>query len=316
MLAKSLHKPNPECRPFNSIYVANNLDRNTLVSAMNIGAELAKPIDTFIKKVSSGIGEWYKPTGIVRTAKAEAKAQLIMATSDIMVTEVQRRAAERLRLEETTKQINMETIAQNAIPFLSNETKPELVEDDWIAKFFDKCRLTSDGEMQTIWSKILAGQANCPGSFSKRTIDIVSNLEQKDAKAFEIACSFVVLINEKPTLLFFEPARTLYPFNLTSIMMHLASVGLVQQHPVSLVTAYSGEELNAIYFDTTLHVSLRYPDLNYLPVGTAALTVSGEELYRVANPIRIYGFAQYVIEKWATGEYVTSCSLRVTENQV
>jgi hypothetical protein len=49
------------------------------------------------------------------------------------------------------------------LPELTEAATPEKLEDDWITNFFDKCRLISDEEMQTLWSKVLAGEANAPG---------------------------------------------------------------------------------------------------------------------------------------------------------
>ena len=34
------------------------------------------------------------------------------------------------------------------------------MEEDWIANFFDKCRIVSDSEMQSLWARVLAGEAN------------------------------------------------------------------------------------------------------------------------------------------------------------
>jgi hypothetical protein len=71
-----------------------------------------------------------------------------------------------------------------ALPEVSPEAKPESMEDDWIANFFDKCRLISDEEMQSLWARILAEEANASGRFSKRTVDLVGTLDKSDALLF------------------------------------------------------------------------------------------------------------------------------------
>jgi Protein of unknown function (DUF2806) len=50
------------------------------------------------------------------------------------------------------------------------------VNDDWITNFFDKCRIVSDEEMQQIWAKVLAVEANKPGTYSKRTVNFLSSV--------------------------------------------------------------------------------------------------------------------------------------------
>lgn len=68
----------------------------------------------------------------------------------------------RLFAEEAKKQANIEAITLKALPDVKPEAKTEGVEDDWIANFFDKCRLISDEQMQSLWARILAGEANSP----------------------------------------------------------------------------------------------------------------------------------------------------------
>ena len=43
----------------------------------------------------------------------------------------------------------------------------------------------SNEKMQEIWGKILAGEANKPGNFSRKTLDIVEELDQNDASFFQ-----------------------------------------------------------------------------------------------------------------------------------
>ena len=61
----------------------------------------------------------------------------------------------------------MEDITAKAVPQLNKNEKPESMENDWIVNFFDKSRIVSDNEMQQLWSRILAGEANAHGTYSK-----------------------------------------------------------------------------------------------------------------------------------------------------
>jgi hypothetical protein len=130
-------------------------------SLINLG-DLSKPANTFIKKISDAIGGLYKPFQIRRVAQAEADADKIRAVAQIEITELQHRAVSRLFAEEAKKQHNIEAITLKALPDIKSDSLPENVEDDWIANFFDKCRLISDEQMQSLWARILAGEANSP----------------------------------------------------------------------------------------------------------------------------------------------------------
>ena len=128
-------------------------------SLVNLG-ELSKPFTVLIEKISHAVGTLYEPVKIEKVAKAEAKAAKIKAQSEIEVTDLQRRAEQRRFEEEERNQKNMEDITAKAGPHLNQDANPEAMDDDWIANFFDKCRIVSNSEMQSLWSQVLAGEAN------------------------------------------------------------------------------------------------------------------------------------------------------------
>ena len=156
---------------------------DTSSSLVNLG-ELSKPADTLIRKVSNAVGGLFAPYQIKRLAKAEAKAALTKAQSEIDVTDLHKRAAHRWINEEAQRQNNMENIIARALPQLSESANADSVENDWIVNFFDKSRIVSDEQMQDLWSRILAGEANAPGTYSKRTVNFLSDLDKVDADLF------------------------------------------------------------------------------------------------------------------------------------
>jgi hypothetical protein len=159
-------------------------------SIIDVG-KLAKPATVLIKKISDAIGGIARPYQIVRVAEAQAQAEAakIKAISKTEISEIEERALRRLVLEESKKQNNIENITAKALPQLVEQSQPQNVEDDWISNFFDNCRLISDEEMQKLWAKVLAGEANEPGKFSKRT----------DNTAMIVAKR--VVLNEAPLIL-------------------------------------------------------------------------------------------------------------------
>src|SRR5258708_26000038 len=137
-------------------------DSDGKLSLINVG-DWSKPANPLIEKISDAIGAVFKPGQIIRVAEAEAIVDRIRTTAEIERTERLQRAAIRFLAEETKKQENIESIISKALPEVSEQAKPEQVEDDWIANFFDKCRLISDEDMQKLWAKLLSGEANSPG---------------------------------------------------------------------------------------------------------------------------------------------------------
>jgi len=272
-------------------------DKST--SLVNLG-ELSKPANTLIKKVSSAIGGVFEPWQIKRVAKAEAEASLIKAKTDIEITDLHRRAMHRFVEEEATRQENMEKITKKSLPHLKEESKPDNMEDDWVTNFFDKSRIVSDEEMQSLWAQVLAGEANNPGSYSKRTVNLLGDLDKKDAILFQSLCRFGWLVGEF-TPLVFDPQASIYNdlgINFGSLS-HLDSLGLIQFNgvggfnrqrlPKSFLVAYCGQPL-------TLTMSKEKD--NTLSVGIVLLTQAGKELALISNAPGVDGFFEYVKEKW------------------
>lgn len=163
---------------------------------------LSKPATVLIEKISNAVGGVFKPYQIVRVAKAEAEAERIRAKSEIQIGDFHRRALHRFLEEEARRQSNIEAITKQALPLLEDKSAPEKVENDWITNCFDKARIVSDDEMQRLWAKVLAQEANAPGAFSKRTVNLIGDLDKQDALAFTRVCGFGWMIGNVTPLIF------------------------------------------------------------------------------------------------------------------
>lgn len=67
--------------------------------------------------------------------------------------------------------------------------------EDFINRWRSEARLISEELAQLIWGKILAEEINSPNSISLRTLDVIKNLNKKEAEAFAKAAKFVVFNN-------------------------------------------------------------------------------------------------------------------------
>ena len=198
-------------------------------SLINFGGDITKPADTFIKKVSKGVVGIFGPYQIKRRAKAEAEAAVIKAQAEIQITELHRRAMHRFIEEEAQKQKNIEDITNQAIPLLSEKSDAEKMNDDWVTNFFDKSRIVSDKEMQGLWARVLAGEANEPGSYSKRTVNCLGDLDKVDADLFTKLCGFGWEIGNVVPLIFDDQAKIYSENGITfNALSHLESIGLIQ----------------------------------------------------------------------------------------
>lgn len=269
--------------------------------------DLSKPVDTLIEKISDAIGGIFKPYQIRRVARAEADADMIRAVTQIEITELQGRALHRFILEEARKQDNIESITSKALPGVSVQAKPQNVEDDWIVNFFDKCRLISDEEMQTLWARVLAGEANAPGQFSKRTVDLLASLDKTDAEAFTKLCSFGFFIGDVVPLVYDVEAAIYRDHGINfSVLTHLDSIGLVRFDALAgFVRRGFAQKGFTHYYGQQVWIEFQQPASNELNQGYVLLTKAGQQLAPICGSVAVDGFVEYVREKWRSFGYKT-----------
>lgn len=272
---------------------------------INIG-ELSKPATVLIEKISDAIGGVFKPYQIVRVAKAEAEAQRIETETQIEITDLERRAFARFMKEEARKQKNIEDITRKALPQLKESAEPEKVEEDWIANFFDKSRLISNDEMQNLWARILAGEANTPGSYSKRTIDLLSTLDRGDANLFTHLCGFGWNVGNVVPLIFDVQNEIYTKQGITfNTLSHLDSIGLIQFDNLAGYRRLKlPKKFSVHYYGKPVKLEMPNDSGNSLELGKVLLTKIGQELAPICGSHPFNGFFEYVCEKWASQGYI------------
>jgi len=173
---------------------------------------LSKPIIKLIDVIARGIGAVTRPM-LIRS-EADAKAYEILTISGaiknagvdklqykngvvivedmagkVQVAEISAdgRVGLRVSHEEIHRQQNIENVVVGAAEILKlnhNTADEKPVDQDWINEFFDKVRLVSSVEMQSIWSKILADEVCTPGTYSIRTMNTLKQMTKEEANLF------------------------------------------------------------------------------------------------------------------------------------
>lgn len=267
--------------------------------------ELAKPATVLIEKISDALGGIARPWQIKRIAEAEAVAKRIGAEADMKIFELQQRTFRRVAAEEQQRQQNIEAITDKALPQLENGAEPQKMDDDWIASFFERCRIVSDEDMQILWSKILAGEANQPGSYSKRTLAVLSLLSTQEAEMFELYGSFLwrsangarYSVDSEVASQFW-PSKTI-PFDVAQ--SHLCDIGLLGEIG-SRSCEWSGIPAREFtYFDESYRFKFgagyQKPIIQPLFCTFTYLTGTGYQLIRIADSKKIAGYAEAVVQR-------------------
>ncbi len=275
------------------------------MSLVNIG-DLVAPASTLVTKISNALGRHFDPRQEIRMAQARSEADRILRVSaeetDIIIAALRERAADRFLNEEITNQANIESITEKAIHRLTDNATPEGIEDDWLRNFFDKCRIISDADMQQVWAGILAGEANNPGSFSRRTVNLMADFDKDAAELFSNLCSFVWSIDEVARLLVYDTGHDIYnkcEIGLATIS-HLESLGVIRYHEPGYVKVTDLPKIAQTAYQDNL-VTLTFPkdDGNDLNIGHVIFTFAGLQLSTICEPTPVEGFFEYVYDRWA-----------------
>ena len=261
-------------------------------------SELSKPATVLIEKISDAIGTLYEPKKIKNKARAEAEAEKIKAIANIEISEIQQRALIRLIQEEGKRQKNIETITANATSQLNDDAKPEEINDDWISHFFEKCGNVSDSEMQILWSRLLAGEANKPGNFSKRTLEIVSTFDKPDAHLFTQLCSFAISGGDAFPLVLDTKAGIYRNKGINfGSLNHLDSLGLIKFNNLqNFIFRDLQQDIIFSYFNIPVVFKLQSHTNNNLEMGHVMLTKVGLQLAPICGAKFDFGFLKYMVE--------------------
>jgi len=181
------------------------------------------------------------------------------------------------------------------------------MDDDWIRYVFEKCKIVSDSEMQSLWSRLLAEESNRPNSFSRKTIDIVSTLDKSDAHSFTQFCTYSISIKGKKYSFIAQPNEKFYvekgmnrmdsnPDNHFNFINHLIYLGLISfkqdkfQERLPVNTEIT-------YFDTCLNFKPRNMESNFFTIASiTSFTKAGEELAHICGAKSDPEFLDYLIK--------------------
>ncbi|KAB1086527.1 DUF2806 domain-containing protein [Neorhizobium galegae] len=226
------------------------------------------------------------PLAKIDVAEAETKAEIIRAKGKLEITELEVRGLQRMVYEEGKNQANIEAITAKAIPHLSDTAEPQKLDEDFVRYLFDKAKLVSNDEMQELWAKILANEANTAGSFSRRSMDLVSQMSRRDAELFTRFVRNVWII-DTPTPVIPEthafPAEDGLSLDFTALQ-HLESIGLVSYAGAASYCKFGfGKTARIYYYGCPVDIEFQNESNNQFQVGKALLTVTGVELANISG---------------------------------
>ncbi|MYG52770.1 MAG: DUF2806 domain-containing protein [Rhodospirillaceae bacterium] len=239
---------------------------------------------------------------LIADAQAEARNSLAAsARARREVLEIDRDGIrQRIEFQEGKRQANIASVILEAAAELGEKEVPAQEPDpDWTARFFDGVQDVSSEDMRKIWAKILSGEVEGPGRTSLRTLSILRDMSQRDAKALSALTEY--LISDFIFEDWIEPAIVM---ELNSSFKLLLHTGLAYpNHPrvASMKHLALGDDGEYVEEYCGHVLSVEGPpgaSIDPLNLSITALTPSGEELARLCgiepNVDYLSHFAQFL----------------------
>lgn len=172
---------------------------------------------------------------------------------------------------------------------IEEDANPDNLDDEWVENYVEHVKKVTDEDVRKTWANLLIEELNEKGSFSKRTMSTLAQMEQSDAELFKVFCSLCcggrcvqngVEYYVQPYLTYDE-GRCSFCNNAISYnqMTSLDKLGLVQ---IGSSTTFRSMALFCI---SGMLYSARYrSDGEYnLQISNVTLTRYGEELSKLCD---------------------------------
>jgi Protein of unknown function (DUF2806) len=268
-----------------------------------------------------------------RRAETQARVKLVETSADEIAAGMQfdpeyaRAAVTKFGQRVIREQINLDQITRKAAESLLAEDSggsgsaartQEGINEDWLNGFEKEAAQKSTDQMQSLFSKILAGEILRPGTFSSKTVRLLGTMDQSVAMLFEKFCSMCIVLKIQadgashvidarvPSLGSNAAMNGLQDFGLT-----FSALNLLQEYGLVISDYNSWMDYSASFWSTVEPVKIPlyyggrawglvrkegFSGDQFRIVGVA-LTKSGQELMRVTS---LRGDAKFfdALNKW------------------
>ena len=202
------------------------------ISGLDPSTWLARNASKAFSKLSSAPKEWFdayfEGKAAEARAESEGRVKIIEAGTDQIIQQMQvrseyaKRAGDKFAEKIIGEQINLDTISAIAADELkniksdnpprqntnepnqeqsadstnqdTNGSEGKVIDDVWLNIFETEARPQSTEEGRLLFGRILAGEIKQPGSYSRRTLKSLGELDEKVAALFKELCSACVVM--------------------------------------------------------------------------------------------------------------------------
>jgi hypothetical protein len=278
--------------------------------------DLGPAATALVHRVANAIGAVAGPPLKVWQVMGDVEAEKKRVLGRIEISDAEQEALSSFSRQWRREKERQIAVLGQTIGLLQPSADPDAIDEDWLLFHLDKIRLVSDQEMQSLWAKILAQEANRSGLFTKGCLNFLSTLEKEDADLFTSLCRFIVHSEVGPICAVLVETATfpsVYRDNRieSETLAHLQELGLIRFNSEILsdgMRSYETPKVRLRYFqeqrtfrvsEATWPVASMNPSKYWIHFGVAGLTEIGKQLSRIAGAKPIPGFFDYLESEWA-----------------
>lgn len=193
------------------------------------------------------------------------------------------RANYRLQYQLARKEHNIESVIGKTVLELEDKTveSTEDVDEDWLNRFFNIVEDVSDEQLQSLWSRILAGEILQPHSYSLRLLEFLRNISKDE---LELILKIMPFITGD---VIFNDDNVLSKFNIYyGLILKLDEIGILN----SSATIFRNYDLNnneqASLFDNREIICLvtnKSSEKKHLEISIYKVNEIGLKLQKLSN---------------------------------
>jgi uncharacterized repeat protein (TIGR03899 family) len=206
------------------------------------------------------------------------------------------RAQRRNQLVVSRQQNNLEKIFSLALEYITQDAQFDRLDLDWMMKFTELAKHSYSHTMHDLWAKIIAVELKQIGTFSYKSLKVLSELSTKEALLFYKAANLTSRVGDdksvkiltgiykKPTFMsiFSNNSRktiNLHKFGLSyPQIISLAEIGLLYEQEIESAPYLNKETINLFYLGKSYQLCVKQKEVIFTYY---KLTQTGNELCKL-----------------------------------
>lgn len=262
---------------------------------MEINLGLDKTGKKLVEKIAGAIGILYDSHGLKESERIFSKMMAEKIMEDASLSNEEKAFVWNEFKYIIAKNKNRKTILEKAQYHLKENANPNEMSDDWIFEYWEKIGKIVMEDFQELWGRLLAEEANYPGTVSKRLLHNMFLMSKQDVENFMNLtrfCFFDKKADMVHPIIFIKDNSAAYANSkiTTEVLRELEQFSLIE---VDYAAGFSFHNKKDLMY-TNHYIKL---NASRIFVGNVRLTADGQKLFKIVDKRNNDQILAYTIQK-------------------